>query len=97
MRFLKTAVRRLLILPIRLYQLCISPLLPPSCRFVPTCSAYAIEAISRHGALRGGWLTLRRLARCHPWGGSGYDPVPPVPRRPDSGAAHRRPTPDARH
>lgn len=97
MRFLKTAVRRLLILPIRLYQLCISPLLPPSCRFVPTCSAYAIEAISRHGALRGGWLTLRRLARCHPWGGSGYDPVPPVPRRPDSDAAHRRSTPDARH
>ncbi|HJA78628.1 membrane protein insertion efficiency factor YidD [uncultured Desulfovibrio sp.] len=97
MSVLKTAVRRLLILPIRLYQLCISPLLPPSCRFVPTCSAYAIEAISRHGALRGGWLTLRRLARCHPWGGSGYDPVPPVPRRPDKEAAHRRPTPDARH
>ncbi len=72
-------LRALVILPIRLYQYCLSPLLPPSCRFVPTCSAYAIEAITRHGVLRGGWLTLRRLARCHPWGGSGYDPIPPVP------------------
>ncbi len=65
---------------VRGYQLMISPLLPPSCRYLPTCSAYAIEAIERHGALRGLWLALRRLARCHPWGGSGYDPVPaPAP------------------
>lgn len=96
MRRLRMAVRKLVILPVRLYQLCISPLLPPSCRFVPTCSAYAIEAIARHGVLRGGWLTLRRLARCHPWGGSGYDPVPPARPRPDEGAAHRSTTPDAR-
>jgi uncharacterized protein len=61
---------------VRAYQLLVSPLLPPSCRFLPSCSDYAIEAIGRHGALRGSGLALRRLARCHPWGGSGYDPVP---------------------
>ena len=61
---------------IRLYQLCISPLLGVNCRFAPSCSEYAAEALTRHGAVRGGWLTLRRLVRCHPWGGSGYDPVP---------------------
>ena len=74
-------LRKLFLLPVRFYQYCISPLLPPSCRFVPTCSAYAVEAVMVHGVLRGGWLTLRRLARCHPWGGSGYDPVPPLKRR----------------
>jgi uncharacterized protein len=61
---------------IRCYQLLISPLLLPSCRYLPSCSDYAIEAIDRHGALAGLGLALRRLARCHPWGGSGYDPVP---------------------
>ena len=61
---------------IRCYQLLISPLLPPSCRYLPSCSDYAVEAIDRHGALAGLGLALRRLARCHPWGGSGYDPVP---------------------
>ncbi|MBR5849808.1 MAG: membrane protein insertion efficiency factor YidD [Alistipes sp.] len=65
-----------LILLVRFYQLCISPLTPPSCRFVPTCSQYALEALRRYGPLKGGWLTLKRLVRCHPWGGSGYDPVP---------------------
>lgn len=73
-------IRRLLVLllclPIRFYQLCISPLTPPSCRYTPTCSAYAIEALRKHGPLRGSWLALRRILRCHPWGGSGYDPVP---------------------
>jgi uncharacterized protein len=58
------------------YQLLISPLLLPSCRFEPSCSHYAQEAIAKHGALRGLALTLKRLSRCHPWGGSGYDPVP---------------------
>jgi putative membrane protein insertion efficiency factor len=58
------------------YQLFVSPLLLPSCRFLPSCSAYAAEAIERHGTWRGCILALRRLARCHPWGGSGYDPVP---------------------
>ena len=61
---------------IRLYHIFVSPLLPPSCRFLPSCSEYAAEAVGRHGALRGTALALRRLARCHPWGGSGYDPVP---------------------
>lgn len=61
---------------IRFYQLVLSPLIGPRCRFQPTCSHYAIEALDRHGALKGGWLTLKRIARCHPWGGFGYDPVP---------------------
>ncbi|MDE6393490.1 MAG: membrane protein insertion efficiency factor YidD [Muribaculaceae bacterium] len=69
--------RRLLIAPIRFYQLSISPMLPASCRYTPTCSQYAIEAIRIHGVLRGGSLAIRRICRCHPWGGSGYDPVPP--------------------
>lgn len=69
-------IRKLFILPIRFYQLCISPMLPQSCRYQPTCSSYAIEAITKHGPLKGGWLALKRIARCHPWGGSGYDPVP---------------------
>lgn len=73
---MKQLVRRVAVLPIRFYQLCISPMLPPSCRFTPTCSQYAIEAVIRHGLLRGGWLAIRRILRCHPWGGSGYDPVP---------------------
>lgn len=67
---------------IRLYQLLVSPLLLPSCRFVPSCSAYAAEAIARHGAFAGTVLALRRLLRCHPWGGFGYDPVPPVGHAP---------------
>lgn len=62
---------------IRFYQLAISPLLPSACRYTPTCSQYAIDAIKIHGPLRGAWLALRRILRCHPWGGSGYDPVPP--------------------
>lgn len=61
---------------IRLYQLTISPFLGPNCRYAPSCSEYALEAIRRFGPLRGGWLALRRIGRCHPWGGSGYDPVP---------------------
>lgn len=67
---------QLLKLPIHLYRGCISPMLPPTCRFTPTCSQYALEAIDRHGPAKGLWLTLKRLSRCHPWGGSGYDPVP---------------------
>ncbi len=69
-------LRRLFILPIRFYQGAISPLFPPVCRFTPTCSQYAVEAIMRHGVVKGSWLAIRRIARCHPWGGSGYDPVP---------------------
>jgi len=67
---------RLLVLPIRFYQVAISPLLGPSCRFTPTCSEYARQAILKHGPFKGLYLAIRRLLRCHPWGGSGYDPVP---------------------
>lgn len=72
---------RLLIAPVRFYQLFISPFFPPTCRFQPTCSQYAIEALRVHGPLKGSWLAIRRISRCHPirWlgGSSGYDPVPP--------------------
>jgi hypothetical protein len=61
------------------YRLGVKPLIPGSCRYTPGCSEYALEALVRHGALRGGWLSLRRIGRCHPWGGFGYDPVPGDP------------------
>ena len=67
---------RLLLLPIRFYQRAISPLLPPTCRYTPTCSQYAVEAITKHGPLRGSWLALRRILRCNPFHPGGYDPVP---------------------
>ena len=67
----------LVLAPVRVYRYLISPLIPPRCRFIPTCSCYAIEAVESHGLRRGVGLALRRLARCHPWGGSGFDPVPP--------------------
>ena len=61
---------------IAFYRSCISPLTPPACRYTPTCSQYAKEAITKYGPFKGGWLALRRILRCNPWGGSGYDPVP---------------------
>ena len=73
---LRRLLTLLLVAPIRCYQRYVSPLTPPSCRFTPTCSQYAVEALSKHGPFKGLYLTLRRLLRCHPWGGSGYDPVP---------------------
>ena len=67
---------RLLIAVIRFYQGAISPMFPPACRYTPTCSQYAIEALRKHGVLKGSLLAVKRICRCHPWGGSGYDPVP---------------------
>jgi hypothetical protein len=69
-------VKLLLVLLVRGYQVTLSPLLPASCRYYPTCSHYAIEALEKHGALRGGWLALKRIARCHPFRPGGFDPVP---------------------
>ena len=69
-------MKRLLLLLVQFYRSCISPLLPPSCRYYPTCSAYAMEAIERYGARRGGWMALRHILRCHPFHAGGYDPVP---------------------
>lgn len=71
-------MRRVLIFFIRAYQYAVSPFFPPSCRFYPTCSAYALEAVERHGPIPGLWFALRRLLRCHPWHPGGFDPVPPV-------------------
>ena len=76
MRRLHTAFIALLIAPIQLYRLCISPFLGMRCRFAPSCAEYAMQAIAQHGALRGGWLAVRRLARCHPFHAGGDDPVP---------------------
>lgn len=73
MRFLP---RRLFAFFVHVYRRAVSPFLPSACRFHPTCSAYALEALERHGAIRGGWLTMRRICRCHPFGGYGEDPVP---------------------
>jgi putative membrane protein insertion efficiency factor len=71
------AIPRLIAIGIvRFYQLFISPLFPPQCRFTPTCSAYAITSLQRYGLLKGGWLALRRIGRCHPWNPGGFDPVP---------------------
>ena len=73
---MRTILSYILLIPIYFYRASISPMLPPSCRYTPTCSQYAIEAIKRHGPFRGTWLAIKRICRCHPWGGSGYDPVP---------------------
>ncbi|MBR1667386.1 MAG: membrane protein insertion efficiency factor YidD [Bacteroidaceae bacterium] len=73
---MNAALSFLLMLPIRFYRLAISPMFPPTCRFTPTCSQYAIDAIQKHGPFKGFYLACRRVLRCHPWGGHGYDPVP---------------------
>jgi len=80
---------RVLLALVGLYRRWVSPLLGPHCRFAPSCSAYAVEALTAHGAVRGSWLTLRRLVRCHPFHPGGHDPVPPA--RPTSGTMERNP------
>lgn len=72
-------MKTVLILFVRAYQMLLSPLLPPACRYHPTCSHYAIEALEKYGALRGGWLAMKRIARCHPFRAGGFDPVPEPP------------------
>ena len=79
------ALARPLIGFVRLYRLLLSPWLGANCRYQPTCSSYAIEALQVHGAAKGGWLALKRIGRCHPWGDSGYDPVPGVDKSEDHG------------
>lgn len=74
--FVRSFVSKFLIGLIRLYQMTLSPFIGRSCRYTPTCSNYGIEAIRKHGPLKGSWLTLKRVLSCNPWGGSGYDPVP---------------------
>ena len=81
MSFASRVAKAVVKAPIIVYRYTLSAFIGRECRFLPTCSEYAIEAIDRHGALTGGWLALRRIARCHPWGGSGYDPVPDNPGR----------------
>ncbi len=73
---MKNLAKYVLLAPIIVYRYTISPMLGPNCRFSPSCSEYAVEAINKHGAFKGGFLTIKRLGRCHPWGSSGYDPVP---------------------
>ncbi|MCV9385241.1 membrane protein insertion efficiency factor YidD [Reichenbachiella ulvae] len=73
---MKEVLKKIAILPVLFYQYSISPLFPSSCRYSPTCSQYMKEAIMKHGAGKGLWLGLKRMGRCHPWGGNGYDPVP---------------------
>jgi putative membrane protein insertion efficiency factor len=73
---MKVLIRHIFLIPVYFYRYAISPLLRPSCRYTPTCSQYAVEAVMKHGIFKGGWLALKRILSCHPWGGSGYDPVP---------------------
>jgi len=73
---MKKILRFIVLLPVYFYRYSISPLIGPRCRYTPTCSEYAIEAVKKHGVIKGGWLALKRISSCHPWGGSGYDPVP---------------------
>jgi putative membrane protein insertion efficiency factor len=75
-KWLVAVPRQLLVLVVRLYQVSLGPLLPAACRYTPSCSAYAIEALQRYGALKGGWMAVRRIGRCHPFRPGGYDPVP---------------------
>lgn len=81
-KLLKNVFTWILLVPVYFYRLAISPLLPPSCRYTPTCSQYTVEALKKHGPFRGLYLSVKRIVRCNPWGGSGYDPVPePNPKK----------------
>ncbi|KAB2822647.1 MAG: membrane protein insertion efficiency factor YidD [Paludibacter sp.] len=73
---IKQILRHIVLFPVYFYRYSISPLKHPSCRYTPTCSQYTVEAVLKHGIIKGGWLSIKRITSCHPWGGSGYDPVP---------------------
>lgn len=81
-------MRTLLTFLVKLYRWFISPLLGQNCRFYPSCSSYALEALERHGALQGSWLATRRICRCHPWNPGGYDPVPDIAHEPCKRPSH---------
>ena len=81
MEILKKIIRFPFILLIRIYQIIISPIFPASCRYTPTCSQYSIEALKEWGVFRGSWMAIKRIGSCHPWGGSGHDPVPENPKK----------------
>lgn len=76
MNLISKIIVQLLLLPVRFYRNFVSPFLPPACRYTPTCSQYAMQALQKHGPVKGLYLAIRRILRCNPWGGSGYDPVP---------------------
>ncbi|MBP8249737.1 MAG: membrane protein insertion efficiency factor YidD [Chitinophagales bacterium] len=76
MKYISKFFGWILILPVKIYQLVLSPILPNSCRYKPTCSHYMVAAIQKHGPIKGLWLGIKRISRCHPWGGHGHDPVP---------------------
>jgi putative membrane protein insertion efficiency factor len=73
---MKKLLTYILLIPVYFYRAVISPITPASCRYTPSCSQYAVEALKKHGPFKGLWLAIKRISRCHPWGGSGYDPVP---------------------
>jgi uncharacterized protein len=95
MKALQALPRRMLIGLVTLYRLLVSPVLAPSCRYWPSCSEYALEALRGHGAMKGGWLATRRLCRCHPWAAGGVDPVPPPCASADSAEGPAWPTQSA--
>lgn len=82
LKIIKNVLTWILLLPVYFYRAVISPLMPPSCRYTPTCSQYTIEALKKHGPFKGFYLSVKRIISCNPWGGSGYDPVPdPKPKK----------------
>ncbi len=81
LKYINRFFKLIMILPIRFYQIFISPLLGSNCRYTPTCSHYTIQAIEEWGPVKGGWMSIKRISSCNPWGGSGYDPVPKNPRK----------------
>ncbi|NMB50404.1 MAG: membrane protein insertion efficiency factor YidD [Bacteroidales bacterium] len=90
LKLIKNILVKILLIPVYFYRYAISPLIPPSCRYTPTCSQYTIEALKKHGPFKGSYLSAKRILSCNPWGGSGYDPVPePAPKAKKSDRKHK--------